>query len=197
MRIDMIIDGKKIFKELIKLRESLGIEEGNYNFRRDSILKKLEDDGVEIEADEIKIYYDRHNNRFKYKGETVIVYIIDPHRPADYLLDPKLRRGKKDKYPKFHFRMCQTLIEMLEKGRYDERYILARSRDGLFTVHAREEIGGHSYKLDERVKLYVCRYCLREEDYNGYLENTEQRTNIVENFNLGEFLYNEEARHAL
>ena len=102
---------------------------------------------------------------------------IDPHRPADYLLDPRLIRLNADKQPKFHFNWCDVLEGMLEKKRYDQRYHQARSRDGLFTVHAREEGGGRSYKLDKRVKLYVCRKCLWKKNYHGYKEaNREQKS---------------------
>jgi len=118
---------------------------------------------------------------FKPQSQTIIVY--------------KLTKGNKQ--PKFHFRMCGTLQSMVKNGRYDGRYVLATSRDGLFTVHAREERSGNSYKLDKRVKLYVCRNCLWQEDYDGYrTANKEQRTNIMENFNLGEFLDKEEVQHA-
>ena len=189
-------DPREIFRSLIELRERLSLAEGDHNFRNEHVLRKLKGSGIEIPADKIKIYFDSKRKGFFIEGNRAIVYIQDPKRSKEYLIDESLKRDEKEKYPKFHFDWCKTLQHMDNKNRYDDRYVLAISQDGLFTVHAREP-DGQSYKLDERVKLYVCRYCLSERDYNGYrTADEQQKTQIVKDFDLKNFLAQEEARYA-
>ena len=183
-------------KGLIKIREKLGIDEGTYNFRNDHILIELEGDGIEVSANEIERIegYAGNSPYLSYEGNLVILYISDTQKPKDYLSSNELIRDGKDKQPKFHFSECFTLTNMLAEGRYD-RYVYSRKESGLFKVQARER-DGKQHQLDD-IKLYVCRNCLRKTNYHQYREAPkEQRTKIVREFNIGEFLEEIEGAYA-
>ena len=190
-------DPREIFRSLIELRERLDLAEGDHNFRNEHVLRKLEGSGIETPANEIEINFYPEGGGFFKGGNRVIVYIKDTNRPKEYLIDESLIRDGTDKQPKFHFNWCRTLQHMDNSKRYDDRYVFARSQDGFFEVHAREP-DGESYKLDERVKLYVCRWCLSTRGYGGYTEaNQKQKTQIVKDFNLGKFLEEEDERYGI
>ena len=183
---------REIFKELIKIREDLGIDEGTYDFTNDRILIDLEGDGIKVSANEER--YAGNSPYLSYEGNLVILHISDTQKPKDYLSNNELIRPKGDKQPKFHFSEdCTTLINMRKEGRYD-RYVYSRKKSGLFRVQAKEE-DGEQHWLDD-IKLYVCRNCLKKTNYHQYKKQKEQRTKIVKEFNIGEFLEEIEGAYA-
>ena len=176
-------------EKLIELRKKLGLEEGKHDFGNQSILKKLEGDGIEIPANEIinKIRIADGYESFLAddKENLVIVHISDTKKNEIYLKDSSLERPPYgDKGPKFHFIWCSTLEQMVRGNRY-EKYVLSRKKDGLFTVQA----NGYRNKRLENVKLFVCRNCLKQSYYNKYnWSPKEQKTNIVKNFDIGKYI---------
>ena len=192
-------DPREIFKKLIKTRIDLDVDEGTYDFTNAPISEKLKGDGIEVSANEIERIegYAGNSPYLSYEGNLVILHISDTQKPKDYLSNNELIRDGKDKQPKFHFSACSTLKKMLAKGRYD-RYVYSRKESGLFKVQARE-MNGKQHQLDD-IKLYVCRNCLRKTNYHQYKEipkkQKEQKTKIVKEFNIGEFLEEIEGAYA-
>ena len=168
--------------DLIKLREDKGLNKGD--FVNDPIskqlLKQLEEEGVEIFLDELE----RHDNgALSLDGKSVIIHISDTQKLAFYLRDKRLKIKGEDKYPKFHFNWCSTVQDMEEKGRF-ERYVATRKRNGLFRVQAEDKPG-----FLEDIKLFVCRNCLKAINHEQYNQvSSDERTKIVEKFDIGEFL---------
>ena len=185
-------DPRKIWSELIKLRESLKVDEGDFD--NDLILKQLEGEGIEISSlDEIE----RHSSgALLYKGNPIIIYIPDTQKLKPYLEDKTLirrtrtKRGVKeaDKQPKFHFNWCDAINKMDEEGRF-ARYVIKTKRSDLFRVYARvKPYEDETYPL-ENIKLFVCRRCLEDINHEQYKNvSKEEKKDIVENFDIGKFL---------
>lgn len=133
-------------------------------------IERLQTDGIEIPIEELRVLND---GTYVYKDRRVIVYIRDVAQYNDaYTL------------PRFHLAVCNTLTKMMEEGRYQKRYVVATRDDGLFKIHKirNEDIR----KSDER--LDVCRNCLTELNYRGWLQlDKSRRDTRVKEFSLREF----------
>jgi hypothetical protein len=134
-------------------------------------IERLAGEGIEIPLDEVRVLND---GTHVYKGRRVIVYIRDV---AEY--------GSRISMPRFHLAMCDTLSEMIEKGRYKKRYVVATREDGKFSI---QRIRGEvTIKSDEA--LDVCQRCLDELSYKSFSLRMPsfQRAEIVRSFSLKSF----------
>ena len=195
-------DPEILFKGLIELREKLNIELLNKDYLAESnsisdIEKRLEsDEGISVPANEVDQI--AGGALLSYKGVLAIVYISDTGKSEKYLKNNNLVReyeGKEEeKSPKFHFSWCSKLEEMKNNKRYD-RYVLLRNKNNKFKVMAK---GSETYFVDELVRLFPCKHCLagslpndkKTLGYKGYKIKwkTKKKRNAVNNFNIGEFL---------
>lgn len=112
---------------------------------------------------------------FLYKGFHVLIYIRD-----QYVRE----HGKLFEY-KYHVCDCKTIEEMNRSGRF-KKYVLSTRRDGMFVVNK------YDIKTDERIgetkveKLNVCKNCLLELQYQGYLNHKKDKK-IYKDFDLEAF----------
>jgi len=156
-------------KELIKFRESLGVQPNmDFSIKNkispiEQIKAKLETlEGVTVSGDEVEKLLD--GALLSYKGVLSVLYITDTHKTEEYLKNDKLMRSgrgpkEEEKSPKFHFTWCKTLAGKKADGSFD-RYVMLRNKSGKFIVQAREDRYSSAYKLSDPVKLFACRYCL-------------------------------------
>tara|TARA_B100001093_G_C26844049_1_gene1021914 strand:+ start:119 stop:1057 length:939 start_codon:yes stop_codon:yes gene_type:complete len=202
-------DPKENLKGLINYRESLGVpiykefSISNEITLIDPIKAQLEEiEGVVVKDSEVEQFLD--GSLLAYKGQLAILYITDTHKTEEYLKDNNLvRTGKnsreEEKGPKFHFSWCRTLEQKKRDGSFEARYVMLRNKSGKFIVQAKDEITKESYKLDEPVKLFVCKNCLEgalgintenKFGYKGYSKNwsKEEKREAVNNFNIQAYL---------
>src|SRR6516164_1362922 len=162
--------------DLNELRKTMQAELGRYQPASLSILtaeeiEQLQTEGIEIPIDNVQVLND---GTFIYKGRRVIVHIRDV---AEY--------GDRYTLPKFHLAMCSTLETMMEKGKYQKRYVVSTRDDGIFKIHRirNEKIR----KSDER--LDICQNCLEQLHYEGFSlqMNSQKRTMAVQKFSIKSF----------
>jgi hypothetical protein len=137
-------------------------------------IEKLATEGIEVPLEQVEVLND---GSFVYKGRRVIVYIRDV---AEYGT-----RTKEIELPRFHLAVCETLIRMMNEGRYKKRYVVSTRDDGLFSI---QRIRNHSVKKSDE-HLNVCQHCLHELHYLGFtrfLSGTVKRTRVKE-FSLEAF----------
>ena len=185
------------FYEIKKLRERIGVAEGNDTFSDrldpiDEIVIELEQQGIDVTRDQII----SHGPFLLFEGKVLaILYIYDYRATQEDLLDESVTK----KGPKFHFSWCETLDNMEKKGKF-QRYIFSRNKKNRFKVQATErdpikirELGEHHEMND--VLLFACKNCLKETGYKGYTKDlsTPDKNKIVENFKIDEFLSEHEA----
>lgn len=133
-------------------------------------------EGKEIPLEDIKsndaglLYYeDRH----------VVLYIKDNtyNNIEEIKKDP-------DKGMKFHICDCRALKDMREDGRKN-RYVVTKDLGGKFKIISNDKYGK---KVEDIVKLYVCKYCLNYINYKNYKNCTKnQQNSLRNNFSLYEF----------
>lgn len=124
--------------------------------------------GIEIDINDVEIEF----GVFTYQGKQVLLFIPD-HSYGNLFYEAINNpvRGNK-----FHLTDCSTLEDMRQKGRF-ARYYVTTNRDGLFEIY-------NSNGNRAEVKLNVCKNCLSKLNYKNYSYN---RTQVFEQFNLGEF----------
>ncbi|MDR1509746.1 MAG: HNH endonuclease [Synergistaceae bacterium] len=86
--------------------------------------------------------------------------------------------------PKFHFMECSTIKDMRRNGRF-QRYIITNETSGRFVMNMRDN--WHSAGAENnRVRLNVCKNCLREYNYKNYNASRDKDA-IVRNFDIKSF----------
>lgn len=134
-------------------------------------IERLAGEGIEIPIDEVRVLND--GTHF-YKGRRVIVYIRDV---AEY--------SGQSTMPKYHLAMCKTLSNMIERGRYQKRYVVATREDGQFVV---QRIRGESIIKSEE-SLDVCQLCLDQLKFRSFSFQMDklQRADAVRSFSIAAF----------
>ena len=159
-------------EQLNGLRRLMNAELGSYapvhnaNFLTAEEIERLAGEGIEIPIDQVRTLND---GTHVYKGRRVIVYIRDVQEYGGQL-----------SLPKFHLAMCDTLLRMIEEGRYKKRYVVATRDDGKFKIHKikSDVVVG---KSDE--PLEVCQHCLDEISYRKFslrLSSSVRRGHVKE-----------------
>ena len=114
-------------------------------------------------------------------GQRVAVYIRDQYRSAESASEP-------EELNRVHVAECDTLKQMRDKGKYDERYVATIRTDGLFNVNLLGRLGSGDKAEGADCRLYPCIKCLRRLNYKGYDDSAdEERWEIREYFNMAEF----------
>ncbi|MGC2176936.1 MAG: hypothetical protein WA650_01780 [Bradyrhizobium sp.] len=134
-------------------------------------IERLAGEGNDIPLDQVQVLND---GTHVYKGRRVIVYIRDV---ADY--------GDKVSMPKYHLAMCRTLNKMIDRGRFQTRYVVATRDDGKFSI---QKIRNDAILKTEE-KLDICQLCLDELHYKSFSLRKSQdwRVKVVQNFTVKDF----------
>lgn len=106
-------------------------------------------------------------------GNQVVLYIKDTRLDRDILLNDV------ENAVRFHISDCVTIQRLRREKRF-ERYVWTTRSDGKFMVESSD------YEGDVEVSLGVCRYCLKELDWRGWISQA-QTGDIWHNFSLQEF----------
>jgi len=172
--------------------EEVGCERTTYDFTRPPMLRRLEGNGIKFDSlDEIKTL-DGDHPYLVHNGFITTVHIFDTNQHIDYLSNPNLFIDGQEKQPKFHFLECHTLERMRHNNHFDDHYASSRNKEGLFIIQGLDD-NENPCRL-EGIKLFVCRNCLRAENYKGYPDaDPNTRTDIVREFNIGQFLDDKDA----
>ncbi len=113
-------------------------------------------------------------------GQPVFAYIRDHTNlgPASNLTQRQCK--------KIHFRVCRTLHDMKQKGRF-ERYRVTNRKDDRYYIDIRK--GWHNTE-ERQVKLFPCQNCLAESEYHCFNYSMEKsiREKITNQFNAEEAL---------
>jgi hypothetical protein len=134
-------------------------------------IERLAGEGIDIPLDQVQVLND---GTHVYKGRRVIVYIRDV---AEY--------GDKVEMPRYHLAMCGTLNKMIDKGRFQTRYVVATRDDGKFSI---QRIRGDFVTKTEE-KLDICQLCLDELHYKSFSlgMNRDLRMKAVRDFSVKAF----------
>jgi len=116
--------------------------------------------GEDIELDEI----DGSNGVLIYEGYQVMLYIPDQGNAIDSALVDGKGKGVK----RVHVAECRTIIEMRDKGRFHNRYVVTSRIDGKFSVFGQSYTS--SKTLEGESDLSPCINCMKELNVEGYLE---------------------------
>jgi hypothetical protein len=131
--------------------------------------------GIDVELKDVEV---NSGGLLAYKGQHVLLYIMDQGRYAERLL-----QGGGNGY-RFHVADCQTLRRMRADGRF-QRYVVTNRTDGRYRIRG---VSSQGDELEGEAGLPVCRDCLQALNFQGY-RTAEQgrRTAIVGGFELAEF----------
>lgn len=145
--------------------KNLGTFDLNYNWKpiTASEVKELATQGLDVDKDKIKTLPD---GSLVYKNKRILVYIRDV----------KSYKGE-ETLPKFHIADCSTLKTMNSMNRFNSRYVVATRTDGYFVVRK-------NGFLKPEVKLFVCKNCLSELNFNNF---NEDKWSAFKNFSLEDF----------
>jgi hypothetical protein len=124
--------------------------------------------GLEIDIDDIET---QPNRTLTYRGEHVLLYIMQPRRFREDIT-----------WPKYHISNCSKWLEMKSKGRQD-RYVASRRVDGLFELDV--PTPGGTKRQEHPLK--VCKLCLDNVHWKGYTLGSRRRNEIFTDFSLAEF----------
>ncbi|WP_417814722.1 HNH endonuclease [Thalassospira alkalitolerans] len=114
-----------------------------------------------------------------YKGEQILLYILQSHRPEHTLL------YEPENSPKFHVAECRTIESMREKGRFD-RYVVTTNTSGTFKVEFEENYPHR--KGTVHANLHACKNCMQHLNYKNYSRMQKpQRDEFVSKFNISAF----------
>ena len=131
-----------------------------------------------ISIDEVE--FDLNLPILKWRDRQILLHIMSTNHTVDAL------KFVPEKCNRFHVAWCQTLKNMDDVGRL-ERYVATQRKDGTFIVEGlidqwvtkREEV---------EAEIKVCMNCLKEIDYQGYLNATHQKKRqIWRDFNIMDF----------
>lgn len=132
--------------------------------------------GFELSLEDIEF----SNGLASYAGRQVLLYIKDHgFRVLEAIEQPQLA-GRK-----FHVADCSTLKEMRQKKRFD-RYVVTNDLSGIFAISGiapdtREDVNA-------KVKLSVCKNCLKYLNYQGHQQaSAQQKNKIFSGFKISDF----------
>lgn len=173
-RVQFRIDDSGVSERLRSLREAVGAQRADFRPRRSRVVDE------DIAANELE---ERANEKgyLEVKGSPTFAYIRDH-------TEKKLSEwGGPDGMKKLHFMFCETLVGMKEQGRF-ERFRATNTTSDKYEVDVgADRVSSHGSGVQEEVRLYPCRNCLRKADYQGYRSaSNEERTKIVHDFNAPE-----------
>jgi len=132
--------------------------------------------GEDIELDEI----DGSNGVLIYEGYQVMLYIPDQGNAIDSALVDGKGKGVK----RVHVAECRTIIEMRDKGRFHNRYVVTSRIDGKFSVFGQSYTS--SKTLEGESDLSPCINCMKELNVEGYLEKRYQnQRDFIASFSYG------------
>lgn len=132
--------------------------------------------GFELSLEDIEF----NNGLASYKGRQVLLYIKDHGFKILDALEQPQQYGRK-----FHIADCSTLKEMRQKKRFD-RYVVTNDLSGVFAISGtdpdtRKDVSG-------KVRLSVCKNCLKYLNYQGHQQGTaQQRNKIFNEFKISDF----------
>jgi hypothetical protein len=181
------------FDQLDSLRARIGanlvqLEFGATLSAFERVVVQLEtNEGLIVEREDIKTV----GSFLTYKGDALaILYIFNS---SNSKLDLEADFPQQSA-PRFHFTWCDVLVRMEKRGRF-ARYVLSRSKSGLFQVEASERdpdqisLHGEHHVLDN-IRLAPCQNCLDQLIYHDF--NLRQpkidRVEAVKNFSLQTYL---------
>lgn len=143
--------------------------------------------GLEIELSDV---VSGPGGLLTYKGEQVLLYIMDTRSDRDTILNHP------EKTRRYHVAECRTLQRMRDEGRF-ERYVVTNRTDGSFPVFWKDYITGEQGEAEAALK--VCKDCLQALNWRGYAEFKNSRKAAKEKglskdgvwreFNITEFLF--------
>lgn len=134
--------------------------------------------GKDIQLNEI----DGSNGVLNYKGLQVMLYIPDQ---GNNILSV-IQDGRQKWAKRIHIAECRTIVEMRERGRFNDRYDVINRIDGLFPVfgldfNSKEECKGEA-------QLATCQNCLNQLNYLNFSQlSRENKKDIVSSFSYGQF----------
>lgn len=163
------------FSELQKLADQMSQTSRPFTLEMDErvfepIDIELSGDGVVITPQDIEV---TNTGVLSYKGRQVLLYIKDHTRNYDRAI----LRGEDGN--KFHVSHCRTLIEMMERNRY-QRYVATNNVMGTFKI-------GAPGRPEVDVALRVCQNCLDFLNYKGSRDDRSVKKQNAIEFNLQEF----------
>lgn len=181
------------FQRLDSLRARLGSDLTQLQFG--ATLSKLEKVEVQLEKNE-GLTVAREDIKtvgpfLTFQGDVLaILYIFNS---SNSKLDLEAEFPQKSA-PRFHFTWCDTLIRMEKRGRF-ARYVLSRSKSGLFQVEASERepdqisLYGENHVLDN-IRLAPCQNCLDQLIYHDFSSRQSKvdRVEAVKSFSLQKYL---------
>ena len=122
--------------------------------------------GIEIDPRDIENLEtrgDEGEGLFCYEENQVVLYIDRPYNSEETLRDDPLKNS-----PKFHFKLCMTLINMRQAERFDQRYIMTINPSMYYTLipydnESRRHLDDQSFEA----WVPVCRHCLGSINYEN------------------------------
>ena len=186
------MDLRDNFERLINLRQRLGADLGEHKFGGQldpfqEIVVQLETEGIVVEREDIQSV----GPFLTYKGDVLAILYIFNSSNSKLDLESEFPQTSA---PRFHFTWCKTLESMTLKKRF-ARYVLSRSKSGLFSVEAQERDGDQISLLGGRhvmsdIRLAPCQNCMDELIYHGFnlRQSKPTRVTAVKNFSLQTYL---------
>lgn len=130
-------------------------------------------EGCELSLEDIEF----SNGLASYAGRQVLLYIKDHgFKILDAIAQPQ-KFGRK-----FHIADCSTLKEMRQIKRFD-RYVVTNDLRGFFNIYGVDP--DTRREVSDKVKLSVCKNCLKYLNYQGYQTGAKQQ--IFNNFKISDF----------
>lgn len=134
--------------------------------------------GKDIQLDDI----DGSQGILNYNGHQIMLYIPD----QGSFINQVIADGKQKSAKRVHVAECKKIIEMRERGRFNDRYDVISRMDGFFPVF------GFEYHSQQNIKgeaeLAVCRYCLALLNHKNYPKlSGENKEKLVNNFSYAAF----------
>jgi len=131
--------------------------------------------GKKIDINNIEVNLDG-GGLFEYEGRQVLLFIPNQFNSIDEILNNPMKGNR------FHVADCSTLQEMKQKNKYN-KYAVTHNLTEKFEIY---NYRNENIKID--AKLHVCKNCLEKLNYKNYKnENYNNKQEIFENFNIGEF----------
>ncbi|PSU24470.1 HNH endonuclease [Photobacterium phosphoreum] len=132
--------------------------------------------GEDIQLDEI----DGSNGVLIYEGLQVMLYIPDQGNA----IESAIVNGKGNGVKRVHIAECRTIIDMRNKGRFHNRYVVTSRIDGKFNVFGQSNVSFNT--LEGESDLSPCINCMKELNVEGYLEKTYQnQKDFIVSFSYG------------
>lgn len=134
--------------------------------------------GKDIQLNEI----DGSSGVLNFKGHQVMLYIPDQ---GNNILNV-IQDGKQKWAKRIHVAECRTIVEMRERGRFNDRYDVINRVDGLFPVFGVDFNSKQECKGD--AQLAACQNCLNQLNYLNFSQlGKENKKDIVSSFSYEQF----------